>query len=221
MKILSKKLKIRRGRNALQPGGVVLYCPYMKTVVLASSNKGKIKEIKQMLGEKINVLSAAEAGFEGDVEETGASFYENALIKARAVYAAAALPVIADDGGLEVDFLGGAPGVFSARYAGEHGNDARNRALLLKNMQSADTRTARFKCCLVYYDGVNIVSAEGATEGEILREERGEKGFGYDSVFYSYDLEKSFGEAGDDEKNSVSHRGRALRLLKEKLGWNG
>ena len=88
-------------------------------------------------------------------------------------------------------------------------------------MQSADTRGARFKCCLVYYDGVNIVSAEGATEGEILREERGEKGFGYDSVFYSYDLEKSFGEAGDDEKNSVSHRGRALRLLKEKLGWNG
>ena len=126
-----KKSKCAAGETLYKKAALCYTVFCMKTVVLASTNKGKIKEIKRMLGEGVNVLSAAEAGFDGDVEETGATFYENALIKARAVYAAVGLPVIADDGGLEVDFLSGAPGVYSARYAGEHGNDARNRALSL------------------------------------------------------------------------------------------
>lgn len=185
------------------------------TIVAATGNVHKLKEIRAIL-RGWNILSQAEAGFFGEVEETGSTFAENALIKARAVCGAVGLPALADDSGLCVPALGGAPGVFSARYSG--GGDAQNRALLLKNLQGVTAREAYFSCAvaLVFPDG-RTVTAEGRTYGSILLEESGENGFGYDSLFFSDDLQKSFGIAGEDEKNSVSHRGRALARLAEQL----
>lgn len=187
-----------------------------KVLVLASANQGKIKEIKAMLPE-YEVVGYRETGLCFDIQETGETFYENALIKARAVAEALNLPALADDSGLCVDYLGGAPGVYSARYAGD-GNDEHNNNLLLKNMEKAEDRRAKFVCALVMYfpDG-KIISAEGETEGSILFSCEGKNGFGYDPLFFSKDLNKSLGMATDEEKNSVSHRYRALCALKEKL----
>lgn len=184
-------------------------------VVAATGNRHKLKEFREIFPDW-DIVSEQEAGFSGEVEETGESFLENALLKARAVCRATGQPALADDSGIVVDALGGAPGVHSARYSG--GDDADNRALLLKNMQNAANRDAHFTSviALVFPDG-REVTAEGSTFGTILREERGSSGFGYDCLFYSSDLKKSFGEATDEEKNSVSHRGRALAALREKL----
>ena len=184
-------------------------------VVAATGNRHKLKEFREIFPDW-DIVSEKEAGFSGEVEETGESFLENALLKARAVCCATGQPALADDSGIVVDVLGGAPGVHSARYSG--GDDADNRALLLKNMQNAANRDAHFTSAiaLVFPDG-REVTAEGSTFGTILREERGSSGFGYDCLFYSSDLKKSFGEATDEEKNSVSHRGRALAALREKL----
>ena len=184
-------------------------------VVAATGNRHKLKEFREIFPDW-DIVSEKEAGFSGEVEETGESFLENALLKARAVCRATGQPALADDSGIVVDALGGAPGVHSARYSG--GDDADNRALLLQNMQNAANRDAHFTSAiaLVFPDG-REVTAEGSTFGTILREERGSSGFGYDCLFYSSDLKKSFGEATDEEKNSVSHRGRALAALREKL----
>ncbi len=186
-----------------------------ETVVIASGNAGKIEEFKEIVS-GVNFISMREAGFKGDPEETGATFKENAYIKAKAVYDAVKLPVIADDSGLCVDALGGAPGVYSARFSGGDFKD--NRALLLKRMEGISHRTARFACAVCYIDASGKpLFGEGYTEGKILFEEIGENGFGYDSLFYSDDLNKSFGEAGEEEKNAISHRYRALRDLEGKL----
>lgn len=184
-------------------------------VVAATGNRHKLKEFREIFPDW-DIVSEQEAGFSGEVEETGETFLENALLKARAVCRATGQPALADDSGIVVDALGGAPGVHSARYSG--GDDADNRALLLQNMQNAANRDAHFTSAiaLVFPDG-REVTAEGSTFGAILREERGSSGFGYDCLFYSSDLKKSFGEATDEEKNSVSHRGRALAALREKL----
>ena len=184
-------------------------------VVAATGNRHKLKEFREIFPDW-DIVSEKEAGFSGEVEETGESFLENALLKARAVCRATGQPALADDSGIVVDALCGAPGVHSARYSG--GDDADNRALLLQNMQNAANRDAHFTSAiaLVFPDG-REVTAEGSTFGTILREERGSSGFGYDCLFYSSDLKKSFGEATDEEKNSVSHRGRALAALREKL----
>ena len=184
-------------------------------VVAATGNRHKLKEFREIFPDW-DIVSEREAGFSGEVEETGETFLENALLKARAVCRATGQPALADDSGIVVDALGGAPGVHSARYSG--GDDADNRALLLQNMQNAANRDAHFTSAiaLVFPDG-REVTAEGSTFGTILREERGSSGFGYDCLFYSSDLNKSFGEATDEEKNSVSHRGRALAALREKL----
>jgi XTP/dITP diphosphohydrolase len=149
------------------------------------------------------------------VEETGATFAENALIKARAACSALQEMVLADDSGLCVDALNGAPGVFSARYSGVHGSDQANRNTLLKNLEGIENRKAHFTCslALVYPDGREIV-AEGYTHGNILKTENGEGGFGYDCLFFSDDLQKSFGQATAEEKNAVSHRFRALQKLR-------
>ena len=138
------------------------------------------------------------------------------MLKARAVCASTGIPALADDSGLCVDALGGAPGVYSARYSG--GGDAENRKLLLKNLAGEENRRAYFASAvaLVFPSGETFV-AEGRTYGHILDAEQGERGFGYDSLFYSDDLKKSFGEATEAEKNAVSHRGRALRELEAKL----
>ena len=187
-----------------------------KTLVLASGNKGKIAEIGEMLPE-FSVIGYKDAGLDFEIEETGATFYENALIKAKAVSEALGLPALADDSGLCVNALSGAPGIFSARFAGD-GNDEHNIDKLLKELDGVKDRSAKFVCSLVlYYPDGKTISAEGETNGEILFERAGKNGFGYDPIFYSADLKKSLGEASSKEKNSVSHRSRALKNLKEKL----
>ncbi len=182
-----------------------------KRLVVATGNKGKLAEMRAILSDWV-ILSAKEAGFFEEVEETGATFMENAELKARAVCAFTHLPTLADDSGLCVDALGGAPGIYSARYSG--GTSADNRALLLKNMQGKENRNAHFTCALAlcFPDG-KILRVEGETHGKILTQEEGENGFGYDPLFFSDDLQKSFGLATDEEKNTVSHRGRALDKL--------
>lgn len=184
-------------------------------IIVASGNEGKLKEIRDILKDT-EVISMAQAGFCGDIEETGLSFKENALIKAKAVSLQTGLPVLADDSGLCVDFLGGAPGIYSARFSGE--GPAANRALLLKRMQGATDRKAHFECaiCLYFPDGKTIFGT-GKTYGKILEEECGNGGFGYDPLFWSDDLQKSFGEATPQEKNGVSHRAKALKDLISRL----
>ena len=187
-------------------------------LVVATGNAHKLREIAQIFPE-YEVVSQKQAGFFEEVEETGSTFMENALIKARAACEALGLPVLADDSGLCVDALGGAPGIYSARYSGAHGDDKGNRALLLKNMQGVADRRAYFACAvaIVSPDGREW-TAEGRTHGSILTEEEGEGGFGYDPIFFSDDLRKSFGKAAAEEKNAVSHRYRALCSIREKAG---
>lgn len=171
-----------------------------------------------MLGDIFSeILTLSEAGLDIDIEETGKTFAENAFIKAKTVRDLAGLAALADDSGLEVEALDGAPGVYSARYAGEDQNDKNNIKKLLRVLDGQKNRKASFTTvlCLAYPSG-EVVYAEGKTEGVILEEEQGENGFGYDPIFFSSDLNKSFGQATDEEKNSVSHRGRALKALLQK-----
>lgn len=191
-------------------------------VIFATNNAHKVKEIREILGDKLGqTLTLKEAGVTADPEENGSAFVENALIKAREICRITSLPALSDDSGLCVDALGGAPGVYSARYSGGDSKD--NIALLLKNLQKAEEggdrdRTAHFSCAvaLVFPDGREI-TAEGRTYGYITKEELGTSGFGYDPVFFSTELGKTFAQASEEEKNSVSHRARALRALEEKL----
>ncbi|MFQ9424241.1 MAG: RdgB/HAM1 family non-canonical purine NTP pyrophosphatase [Christensenellaceae bacterium] len=188
-----------------------------KRLVVATGNVNKLREIAEIFPH-YEVISAKQAGFEGEVEETGETFAENSRLKAEAVARALGCIALADDSGLCAEALGGAPGVYSARYAGGHGDDRANRLLLLKNMEGERNRRAYFQSAiaLVYPDGKCLI-AEGRTYGNILYEETGENGFGYDCVFESEDLGKSFGVASAEEKNAVSHRFRALQKLFEML----
>ena len=194
-------------------------------LILASRNKKKIKEMEAILAthfEGVRILSLDDVGYIGDIEENGATYEENALIKARTAVEAGGgnYPAIADDSGLSVDALDGAPGVYSARYAGEHGDDAANNALLLKNLADvpAEARTARFVCCiaLVYPDGREL-TVRGETEGLIIDVAKGEGGFGYDPYFYYPPFKKTFSELTPEEKNAISHRGKAIAKLAERL----
>lgn len=189
-----------------------------KTLVLASSNKGKIREIAEMFPE-LNVAGYKDLGFTDEIDETGETFYENALIKAKTVSERLGLPALSDDSGLCVDALGGAPGVFSARYSGK--GDEENIELLLKNMRGVTERGAHFYCAAVYYDNGKIIAAKGTVCGKILYRREGNCGFGYDPVFYCTELGKSFGTATESEKNSVSHRARAMAEIKRLLKQNG
>lgn len=186
-------------------------------LVVATGNAHKLREISQIFTE-YEVISQKQAGFDIDVEETGTTFEENALIKARAASKALGVIALADDSGICVNALNGAPGVYSARYSGGHGDDKANRDLLIKNLDGVGDRTAYFESAiaLVYPDGKELV-AHGRTYGKILFEEDGDGGFGYDCIFFSDDLGKSFGLASAEEKNAVSHRFRGLMALKEKL----
>ncbi len=185
-------------------------------IVLASGNAHKIREIGEMLPD-FEVVGYKELGFDEEIIEDGKTFYENALIKAKTVSQALNLPALADDSGICVDALGGEPGIYSARYAGD-GIDKHNNQLLLENMKGKSDRKAKFVCCMVFYKpNGGIITATGETHGEILTEEQGENGFGYDPLFFSYDLNKCMGIASAKEKNSVSHRFRAIEQLKEKL----
>lgn len=191
-----------------------------ETLVVATGNKHKLQEI-QAIFKDVRVVSAREAGYLGDPEETGATFEENAIIKARAAAEALNLPALADDSGLCVAALGDAPGIYSARYAGGHGDDKKNREKLLAELGDEKNRAAYFRSaaalCFPQSMGGKTVTATGDTHGRILTREEGENGFGYDCLFYSDDLCKSFGVASAEEKNAVSHRFRALTALKEKL----
>lgn len=191
----------------------------MQTIVVASGNKGKLREIAEIFT-GFAILSMQEAGFAGDIEETGATFAENALIKARTVCKALGRPALADDSGLCVDALGGAPGVYSARFAGRHGDDVANNALLLQKLAGVpeEKRGAYFESCvaLVFPDGREW-TANGRTYGKIMTAPQGTEGFGYDPLFYSSELAKGFGVASPAEKNAVSHRGKALRALARML----
>lgn len=184
-------------------------------IAVASSNDGKIKEIREIFSD-VEIVTMRELGFTGEIKETGKSFKENALIKAETIARRYRIPTLADDSGLCVDILDGAPGVYSARFSGE--GDKANRRLLLKRMEHVTDRRAHFECavCLCLPDGKAWFGI-GETHGRILQEEIGDNGFGYDPLFYSDDLKKSFGLASDEEKNSVSHRYRALLDLNRKL----
>lgn len=192
-------------------------------LIIASNNRHKVKEIKQILTPWFTeVLSLNEAGVDIDVEEDGATFEENADKKAREVFAylGGGCAVLSDDSGIEIDALGGAPGVYSARYCGVHGNDEANNALVLKNMENVEDgkRTGRYVCAIALYrpDCAPIV-LRGTCEGVIARDEKGENGFGYDPLFYLPDRGCTMAQISDEEKNAISHRGNALELLRQKL----
>ena len=187
-----------------------------KKIVVASGNKAKLVEIQSILPE-FEIIGYKDAGLDFEIEENGTTFYENALIKAKAVSDALGVSALADDSGLMVDALNGEPGIYSARYAGD-GIDEHNNQLLLKNMQGVTDRSAKFVCCMVYYsqDG-EIITATGETKGKILEKEQGSNGFGYDPLFFSDDLQMSLGVASAEAKNTISHRFRALQALKGKL----
>ena len=190
----------------------------MKRIVLASSNPGKVREINQLLtGLEIEVVPQSQFGVP-DVEETGLSFVENALLKARNAAQHTGLPAIADDSGLEVDALNGAPGIYSARYAGVGANDRKNLDKLLVELKDVppNLRSARFQCLMVYLRHANDPTpliCQGTWNGRILLEPRGVSGFGYDPVFYVPSHDCSAAELAPEIKNSLSHRGQALRNL--------
>lgn len=189
-------------------------------LVAATQNKHKLEEIYKIIKDfDMELVPMNEAGLgDLDIEETGTTLEENSLLKAQTVCDLTGCAAVADDTGLMVDALDGAPGVYSARYAGEHGNDAENRRLLLENMKDKTDRKAHFASVitLVYPDGRKLV-AVGECHGVILTEERGDHGFGYDALFLPDGFDRSFAEISMEEKNSVSHRGRALRKLHDML----
>ena len=191
----------------------------MKTIILASNNSHKIKEFRELLlGYDIKTMN--DIGFVDDIEENGKTFLENAVIKAKAITKYINeknidAVVLADDSGLSVDALNGEPGVYSARYSGDHDMEA-NRQKLLKKLAHKNNRNAKFTCCIVKMQkDYSFQFVEEYTFGYITKEYHGKTDFGYDCLFYSTDLNKTFGEATDQEKNSVSHRGRAIQKLKE------
>lgn len=188
-------------------------------IVAATGNKGKIREFQEILGKMdFEVVSMKEIGIDVEIEETGSTFEENALIKARAISMLCDYPVISDDSGLCVDALDGAPGIYSARFAGEDADDKDRNQYLLKLLDGIENRKAHYVAAIAYItpDGKEITTV-GTTDGEILTEEEGTGGFGYDPLFYCTEIGKCFGLATPDEKNEVSHRGRALRKLYEIL----
>ena len=192
----------------------------MNKIVVATNNSHKLKEIKEIL-KGYEILSLKDIDFNDEIVEDGNSFEENALIKARTVQNYLKNKnldylVMADDSGICCDALNGEPGIYSARYAGEH-DDKANRKKLIKELEGKD-KTAYFNCTIVlYYPNDSYKVFVGKTYGKIIEEEKGESGFGYDPIFYSNDLNKTFAEATEEEKNSVSHRGRALEKMKEEI----
>lgn len=188
-------------------------------IILATNNKSKVKEISEMMsGSDITFESLADAGINVEVEETGTTFEENALLKAREICKLSGKPTISDDSGLEIDALDGAPGIYSSRFMGEDTSyDIKNNALIekLENLADPD-RTARFRCCmaLVLPDGREFVT-EGAMEGIIAREPKGINGFGYDPILFIPEYNRTSAELSSEEKNNISHRGEALRKMIE------
>ncbi|MGQ4005744.1 XTP/dITP diphosphatase [Francisellaceae bacterium CB300] len=188
----------------------------MKKIILASSNKGKIKEFKELFS-KISIEIIPQTEFDiPDADETGLTFIENAILKARNCTAHTGLPAIADDSGLEVMSLNGEPGIYSARYAGQHGDDKANINKLLSNLANSNQRQARFICALAFLKHENDpapILATGELNGEITIKEHGEDGFGYDPIFFVPHLNKTLAQISSDTKNQISHRAIALSKL--------
>ena len=193
----------------------------MEKIVLASANKHKIEEFNEILGDNFKILSLEDIGFNREIEENGTTLIQNAKIKAETVRSflkenGKDYPVIADDSGLFVHVLGGEPGDYSARYAGSH-DDQANRDKLLEKLENKLDRTANFECVICYISNEAMKLFIGRTYGEITTEEIGDTSFGYDCLFFSSDLRKTFGEATAKEKNAVSHRSRAAEQLRKYL----
>lgn len=190
----------------------------MTSIVLATGNKGKVKELSQLLADQqITIIPQSDFNVP-DVSETGTTFIENAIIKARHAAKITGLPAIADDSGLAVDALGGAPGIYSARFSGENATDASNNEKLLTELANVpkQERTARFHCVLTYLrhaDDPTPIICHGVWEGEILTAPQGEQGFGYDPLFWLTDLQQTSAQLSRDLKNKISHRGKALTQL--------
>ena len=189
-----------------------------KSMVFATNNAHKLQEVRQIVGGAVGIVSLDEAGCTGDIPETGDTLEENALQKARSVYAKCGCDCFADDTGLEVEALGGRPGVRSARYAGGRGHDSEaNMAKLLSEMDGVENRKARFRTVIALIQDGKEYLFEGVVNGEIATERHGVGGFGYDPVFIPCGSGKSFAEMGSEEKNAISHRGRAALKLTQFL----
>lgn len=192
-----------------------------RKLIFATGNAGKMKEIRMILGDlDYEILSMKEAGIEMNIEENGTTFEENAIIKAKAIMEAAGCLTLADDSGLEVDYLGKAPGIYSARYLGEDTPySVKNQAIIdqLKGVEEEE-RSARFVCAIAaaFPDG-KILTARADVEGRIAHEPKGDKGFGYDPIFYLAEYDKTTAELTPEEKNEISHRGKALTAIKQAL----
>ncbi len=199
--------------------GRVLPLETKRTIVIASNNAHKVSEIRTMLGDRFHVMSMSEAGFHDEIEENGKTFEENALIKARQVAKATGYAALGDDSGLSVAALNGAPGVYSARYAGEHGNDAANNALLIRNLQEHPKPwNAEFVCAMALcLPGGYSRVVRGSCPGTIVEDARGNGGFGYDPHFL-YETGETFAQMAQEEKNRISHRARAMSMMMEELG---
>ena len=187
--------------------------------VLATQNQKKLREMSDILsGFGVEVVTPKSLGIDLEVEETGTTFAENAMLKAKAICAAADLPAIADDSGLCVDALAGAPGVYSARYGGEGLDDVGRYRLLLENLRGQTTRTAHFACAIACaFPNGDTLTAEGKVEGTIAYAPMGEGGFGYDPIFFYPPLRKTFGQLTAEEKHGISHRGKALEVFVKDL----
>lgn len=188
-------------------------------LVLASKNAHKLEELRAILSAQgVEIVLERDVGADVDVEETGSTFEENALLKARAVMEATGLPAIADDSGLCIDALGGAPGVYSARYGGPGLDDAERCHLLLENMRGMIDRRCKFVSCIcACFPGGEIVTARGECHGTLAYAPKGGDGFGYDPIFFVPDLKKTFAQISPEEKNAISHRGNALKIFRERL----
>lgn len=191
------------------------------TIIFATGNEGKMHEIRQILGDMdVEILSMKEAGISADIIEDGKTFEENAIIKAKAVSKMTTHIVLADDSGLEIDYLNKEPGIYSARYMGENTSYDIKNANLLDRLNGVEDkkRTARFVCAIAaaFPDG-EVITSEGIVEGRIAYEPKGENGFGFDPIFYLPEYGCTTAQLSEEEKNSISHRGRALRTMKQML----
>lgn len=190
-------------------------------LILASNNKNKLRELRELMSDTdIEILSQSEAGCNFEVDETGTTFAENAYLKAEAVYKATGEATLADDSGLAVDALDGAPGIYSARFApgGHSASDYERNVYLLSVMEGKEQRTAKFVCsiCCIMPNG-DIIRTEQYCHGEIIREQRGTGGFGYNTVFKPDGFDCTMAEMSDEDRYAISHRGKALREFKKKL----
>ena len=187
-------------------------------IIAATKNKNKLREFGEIL-KGFDIISQEEAGVDIDVEETGTTFEENSMIKAKAIFEATGICAIADDSGLCVDALGGEPGIYSARYGGEGLDDSGRTSLLLKNMEDVpdEKRSARFVCVITLVGNEGVITARGECEGKIDYSPKGENGFGYDPVFFIEKYKKTMAEISPEEKNAISHRGKALEIFAKKL----